>query len=83
MTREYDKNGLPVLPEGYYWSVKPNSFSGSPYLHLMKEVNLFFFKWPHSVASEYMVRAYRGTEIGMRYAANAIMDRWEMYGDYR
>lgn len=80
MTREYDKNGLPVLPEGYFWSVRPNWATGSPYMHLRQEIDLYFFKFSVTVADQLI---FGNNKHGMQSAAQEIMNRRGIYGDYR
>ncbi|UDL16614.1 hypothetical protein SEA_ATUIN_220 [Arthrobacter phage Atuin] len=71
---------LPKAPDGYFWSVKPDAFTGSAYLHLMKPVDLYFFKFNRSVYRKYI---YFSDPINTPRVAHEILKEIDMYGDYR
>jgi hypothetical protein len=80
MTKSLDATGLPKPPEGYFWSVRPNMMTGSPYLHLMKEVDVYFFKFNRSVYSQFIPF---GTKGSMIRTADEILSTLDIYGDYK
>lgn len=55
-------------------------YTSSPYLHLMREVNLYLFKFGVTVRKRYI--PFGEARIAVRIA-NEIIDEFSLYGDYR
>lgn len=76
IARQYDpETGLPILPDGYFWRVKNLWTTGSPYLHLMQEVDLYFFKSSLSLDNDFI--GYTITRRDIVRSGNKLLDRLE------
>jgi hypothetical protein len=71
----YPESGLPVLPNGYFWRVENRWTTGSPYLHLRQEIDLYFFKFSVSLDMDFI--GYSVTREGAVRSGNKLMNRFE------
>ena len=49
---EETESSLPALPEGFFWRVKRDMWTGKAMIHLMKETDLYLFKITRSLDSK-------------------------------